>query len=123
VAVRKSYERNSTEELIRLYAQAASEHEEAQVRRDYQAGNPPADRIASIYRELRNRGREHQQRLLSLLTSNDPGVRLWAASHALEFEPSKGETVLGAFLTTEGILAFCARITLDEWRKGALRFP
>jgi hypothetical protein len=123
MAVWESYKENSTEELIKLYEQAASEHGQAQVRHDYHAGNPAADRIAAIYRELRKRGRDHQQMLLALLTSSDPGVRLWAASHALEFEPSQGEAVLGDFLTTEGILAFDARVTLDEWRKGTLRFP
>jgi len=123
MAVRKTYERNSTEELIILYEQAASEHGQAQDRGDYRAGNPAADRIGAIYRELSKRGREHQQKLLPLLLSNDTGVRLWAAAHALEFEPRQGEAILKDLAKAKGIQAFNARITLEEWQKGALRFP
>ena len=49
--------------------------------------------IAAVYRELRRRGPDDQGALLELLQHDDAGVRLWAAAHALEFAPERGEPV------------------------------
>jgi len=117
------YKECSTEELVRLYESAASEHGQANRRGDYRAGNPAADTVAAIYRELRSRGLEHQRMLLPLLLSSDIGVRTWAGAHALEFEPRQGEAILLDIAKREGIEGFNAEMTLKVWREGNLRFP
>lgn len=50
-------------------------------------------------------------------------VRVWAAAHALEFAPERGEPVLSHVAAEKGILSFNARMTLEVWRAGDLRFP
>jgi Domain of unknown function (DUF2019) len=77
-------------ELVTAYAEAAGVHGKAAVAGDYKRANARADEIASIYRELRNRGREAQLSLLPLLEHPDIDVRGWAAAHALEFSPADG---------------------------------
>lgn len=94
MATRHGYDKRSTNELIRLYQKAASEHGQATRRGDFTAGNPAADTVAAIYRVIRSRGLEDQRMLLPLLLSSDNGVRGWDAAHALEFEPRQGEAIL-----------------------------
>jgi len=115
----RSYDDCPTEELIRLYERAASEHGQAHG----PAGNPAADRVAAIYRVIRSRGLEHQKKLLPLLLSGDIGVRSWAAAHALEFEPRQGEAILLDIAKLKGFKGFSAEMTLKVWREGSLRFP
>ena len=79
--------------------------------------------IAAVYRELRTRGRDAQFALLPLLTHCNASVRCWAAAHALEFAPVKGEAALNELSMQGGLIGFSAEMTLEEWRNGALRFP
>jgi hypothetical protein len=117
------YEKCSTAELVRLYESAACAHGQANACGDFGAGNPSADTVAAIFREIRTRGLEHQRMLLPLLLSRDNGVRAWAAAHALEFEPGQGEAILCDIAKLEGIEGFNARMTLKVWRESKLRLP
>src|SRR5262245_61169894 len=85
-------------DLIAAYSDAARTQGHATETGDHKAGNKASDLLAAIYSELRNRGREAQRALLPLLNDDDPGVRLWSASHALEFSPSDAERVLKALI-------------------------
>ena len=79
--------------------------------------------VADVYRELRARGAEAQSALLPLLDHENDAVKCWAASHALEFAPERGEPVLTRLARGRLALAFSARQTLREWRNGNLSFP
>lgn len=58
-----------------------------------------------------------------LLNSDDPNIRINAASYALDFEPKEAEKVLTEILETQtGALRMDARMTLQQWRKGEIRF-
>jgi hypothetical protein len=109
--------------LVSLYAEAARAHgigtEAGTVRKTNQAAN----KVARVYRELRNRGPTSLSLLLRLLESNDPGVRGWVGAHALEFAPDLGEPALAVLSEGTGWIAFSARMTLKVWREGNLRFP
>jgi len=108
-------------ELLDAYRLAAKNHRAASLAGDYRAGNPQADIIARIYRELRRRGHETQRALLDLLDDEDPGVRGWAAPRALEIEPERGVPVLEALAQSEPWPESSeAETTLKVWRKGEL---
>jgi hypothetical protein len=109
------------EELVSLYASAASEHQQASENGDHKAANRHHDKVAAAYRELRNRGAAES--LAPLLDSGDLGVRGWAGAHALEFSPADGERVLGALTAEDGLVGFTSQVTLRTWREGNLRFP
>ena len=110
-------------ELIRAYSEAAKVQGQATESGDYTTGNKASDLISAIYSELRRRGSDAQSALLPLLREDDPGIRLWAASHAMDFTPNDGEPVLKALIPVGKFIGLCAKTTLEEWTKGKLRFP
>jgi hypothetical protein len=112
-----------TEQLIIAYREAAKRHGEATTQGDHKAANESAELIAAIYSEIKRRGLDAKRQLLPLLHDLIPAVRLWAASHALEFSPNEGEITLEQISKNQGFLAFDAKMTLKEWRAGRLRFP
>jgi|SRR5919109_3997723 hypothetical protein len=109
--------------LVRRYAAAATGHGKATETGDHRAANRHHDAIAGVYRDLRARGHEAQTALLALLNDSDAYVRSWAAAHALEFAPERGEPVLAALVQRGGFVGLDAEMTLAEWRQGTLRFP
>jgi len=110
-------------ELIKVYSAAAKVQGQATESGDYKMGNKASDLISAIYSELRRRGSDAQDLLLPLLRDDDPGIRLWAASHAMDFSPKDGESVLEALIPVGKFIGLCAKTTLEEWRKGKLKFP
>lgn len=61
--------------------------------------------------------------LRELLGHAERGVRLWAASHALEFAPEEAQRVLDNLVLLKGsLVGFSAEMTLREWRAGRLQF-
>jgi Domain of unknown function (DUF2019) len=109
--------------LVELYRTAAEAHAEAIQRGDHVDANAAADRIAAIYAELKRRGIEHQSKLLALLSDTSAGVRLWSASHALEFAAPLAQETLEQLSRCRNHLGFSARMTLNMWRAGTLQFP
>lgn len=110
-------------ELINAYSESAKIQGEATESGDYKTGNKASDLISAIYSELRRRGPDAQRALLPLLEADNPGVKLWAASHAMDFSPSDGEPVLVSLIPVGRFLGLSAQTTLSEWRKGRLSFP
>jgi len=108
------------ESLIEKYRDAARRHGSGKTVRTV---NKAADEIATIHRELRERGSAALARLLPLLKDDDSSVRTWAAAHALTFAPTEAATVLKDLATAPGLIGISAEMTLREWRAGRLRFP
>jgi len=113
----------SLETLTSNYASAAAAHGLSSTTGDHCQANKEYKTLAEICKELRRRGIDAQKHLLSLLDNKTPYVRLWAASHSLEFSPKSAENVLEHLAKCGGVPGFDAEITLQEWRKGTLKFP
>ena len=58
---------------------------------------------------------------MTLHDHENPYVRLWAAGYTLSLPNSGAEEVLVA-LSSIRVIGFDARMTLQEWRKGNLKF-
>jgi hypothetical protein len=109
----------SNEELIQIYTAAASEHGRASLASDYKTGNPAAKIISNVYAELKNRKRVTS--LEPLLSDSDPSVASWAATHLLPFSAKKATDTLERISKSNvGIIAFNAKIVLQDWRRGEL---
>jgi hypothetical protein len=121
--VRKAWLKKAQgEDLVAEYEAAAHSHGVATENGDYKIANKNADVVAKIYAELRSRG--ERELLLSLLVHESQGVRCWAGAHALDFAPQQGEPVLAVLAEDQrSLMAMSARVTLEEWRKGELKFP
>ena len=109
--------------LVAAYRAAAVAHGRATNDGDHRAANRHHDIVAAIYRELRKRGDSARRELLPLLDDIDPYVRAWAAAHALDFAPDRGERVLRRLAESPGAIGLSAEMTLREWAKGSLTFP
>lgn len=114
----------TTVELVERYRQAALIHGAASHDGRLRLANRNSDAVRAIYIELRSRGPEAQRTLLALLNDREPAVRVWAATHALDFAPEDGERVLET-VANEGLRfhSFTAQLVLDEWRQGNLPSP
>lgn len=60
---------------------------------------------------------------LPLLNDEDPGVRLRVASILLPYETKQAEAVLRKLCFARGLYGFSARMVLNEWFSGKLKFP
>lgn len=108
--------------LVAHYRASAKRHGEATENGDHKEANIAAVQIASAYRELRQHGRKAQREILRLMSDPDPGVRLWSASHALEFSQPEAQVELTKLAKQKSLLGLSAEMTLKEWRAGRLRF-
>src|SRR4029453_18782168 len=86
--------------LIEAYRDAASEHGMASARGEHKVANKAASLVGAIYSELRRRGPDAQRALLPLLGDPAPGVRLWSASHTLEFSRAEAEACLKLLISS-----------------------
>jgi hypothetical protein len=117
-------EAESTADLISEYEEAAMAHRTASREGFSDEANDAYDRLASVIRELRGRSDSDRTVFLELLHSPRLEVRGWAAAHALEFAPESAELVLQEIADgPESLEEFSARMVLEEWRSGRLRFP
>ncbi|MDH5640331.1 MAG: DUF2019 domain-containing protein [Nitrospira sp.] len=111
----------TTAELLEEYRQNAIRHATASKTGKYKVVNHAHDELARISHHFRRGGTELQQTLLTLLDDVEPPVRLWAATHALEFAPDKSLPVLRALAAgSPGIVRHDAEMTLVQWDKGEL---
>jgi hypothetical protein len=116
--------KNATiEELLSSYAESAAINGQSSTNGDFESANRHYKVLQIICRELKERGIDAQRSLLRLLVHDDPTVRLWAASHVIEFAPKEGMMALMALADMEGITGIEAETTLNEWMEGRLRFP
>ena len=111
------------DEVISLYIDAADKQYGAIQVGNTRAADKVGGVIATAYRELRQRGVQAQTALLPLLEHPDPSVRIWAASHTLEFEPEQAEPVLEKLAGEDSLQGFSGDMTLRVWKDGSLRFP
>lgn len=109
--------------LLAAYRAAAAQHGDATEAGDHRRANQAAELLGSLYAEIRRRGADSQRAILPFLSDPSPGVRLWSASHALEFDSNSGEAVLRELVAVGRFLGLSAEVTLKEWRAGRLTFP
>jgi hypothetical protein len=123
-AMPKKYALCSEDELLEmLEARAKIRGQELDEGRPKKA-NAQFDIMVKLSCELLRRGRSAQLKILSLLKSDNPYVRMWAAFLALEFDISQGERVLeeiGRNYRRDLNIGFSAEFMLKQWRKGELR--
>lgn len=110
---------------IKKFVNACLKEYEYQSIGDSKNGNKQGKIIISICIQLKNENRLHE--LLSLLDHEHPQVRFRAAERTLLSFPDRAERVLEELSILHGIqfgqIGFVSQITLQEWKKGNLKFP
>ena len=106
------------DELEASYRDAAVHHAAAIASGRHRVANRNYDVLQTIAAELRARGTNGEVILLRLLQSCDASVRLWAATHSVDFAPRDAEATLRAI--ADGGASpqrLVAEMTLSEWHK------
>ena len=110
----------STEEAIKIFADAAIKHGEASEQGKYRVGNRSYKYLVLAVQFLR---KKNQVDLLKrLLQHDDSGVRIWSATYLL-FSSYKNiaEKILKKESLKTGLRAFSAEMVLKQWHEGALK--
>uniref|UniRef100_UPI000FFF3F36 DUF2019 domain-containing protein n=1 Tax=Corallococcus coralloides TaxID=184914 RepID=UPI000FFF3F36 len=101
--------------LVRIYTEAAELHGRASNDGDHRSANAQYSRLIAAWRELRAQGEDGRSALAALLQDSNLHVRLWAASHALEFAPVLAEAELERLAHgPASVVRLDAEMTLSE---------
>jgi len=76
--------------------------------------------LVSVFRKFDCEGRMHE--LLGLLNHGQPYVVLWAGAFCLRDYPDAASAALEKLAQGRGAVAFNAKVTLSEYRKGHMTF-
>lgn len=85
--------------------------------------NRAFDKFTKIYVDLKQNKDVTISLLNQYLNHENDYVSMICASFLLEFEENKAVKKLDEISKKNGFCAFEAKITLEEWEKGALKFP
>ena len=103
------------EEVVAQYVASAMAHGRATESGDYGTANASVPKIIAARARLRLLGKNGEDALTALLVHSEPGVRLWAAWHALEFAPQQAERVLAELALLKGsLVGFSAEMALRQ---------
>ena len=105
-----------------MFTEAALAHGRATEAGDSRLANKQSDALEALRKEFERRGAEGQEALLTLMRHNEAWVQLWASAYGLLCVPQHAEPVLVKLSLAPGLCGFTAETTLEEWRKGSLRF-
>jgi hypothetical protein len=101
------------------FLEAAEKHTLATEEGDYQTANANHELIRVAIDELD--GGNRRDALLSFLEHPNFGVQVWASASLLKRFPDEAISALERIAALDGIIAFNAKMTLQEWRAGRLR--
>ncbi len=108
------------EELISEYIAQAQLQGECTVSGDHKKGNEAHDKLRFVYTEIKKSDPELNS-LFPLLKHNNDSVRSWTAYYLLPKDELLALSILDRLGDEEGVIAFGAKVTAAEWRKGILK--
>lgn len=111
---------NDIETALKIFEEAATKQAEATEKGDYKAGNKYYNKLIEAASFLKNKNAIGT--LQSYLDSSFIGVRLWSAYYLLSICEKKAAGVLEEISIAPGIHSLTAKTTLNEWKKGSLKF-
>src|SRR2546423_653423 len=108
-------EPQNVDELVRRYREGA----EGTSSNNPNVANRWFDFVHACYKQLRETP-EGRAGIMDLMGNSSPQVRLWAASHSLDWSPETARQVRGALRDNEEFpTSFTAEMTFVEFDKGA----
>lgn len=112
----------SVDEILERYKKYGADYEAA-----IQSGNSAlSDKAVSAMEELflalKDRSEPALDKLEELLEFPSEGVRLWSASHLINYREEAAKRTLDALKTSNSILGLVAEITLDKWSNGLIKY-
>lgn len=118
---RREFSVNNMDKLIDQYVDVAINSGKAKEEGDYKSVNSYYDIIQRIRIEMK-KDPQYVVKLEPLLQHDNEYVRLEAAFDLLPILSERAENVLSELSKKRGLNGFEAKMTLQEWKKGNLRF-
>ncbi len=109
------------EQIKKTFIDAAASHGEATETGDYNRGNKQYKAIVKTYKQLKDQ-KGGIEALHQLMYHSNLSVQSWAASVLLDIYTEEAEKVLQSIADGHGLVGFSAKMTLQEWKKGNLKF-
>lgn len=109
--------------VIDEYKNYAINHGKATLEGNSAVANRNYDKLKTVLKKIREFGNEGGLALLSLLEEDNQSIRCWAATDSLKFDENKAKKALKKLSKEDGIIAFDAKMVLQEWEKATLKLP
>jgi hypothetical protein len=106
------------EELVAKFSNAVRGQDDALRAHDHERGNRLAKEYVQAFEELRRYGNEGRDALAVLLLSEEPSVRVMAASFLLRHKEKEARAVLEEAVREGGMAGFEASQALARWSEG-----
>ena len=107
--------------LLGEYRRHACDQGASMLEGEGDASNEAYDRLQDAFMSLIRAGRRDE--LFELYNDFDPWVQSWAAAHTLEIDEARALAKLEHLQNSENPhVSSCAKIAIEEWKNGALRF-
>jgi hypothetical protein len=120
MAARVTTDDEAAAKAARTYETSAEAHGDATRSGDHRRANRAYRQLAKAHATLMSQGAAGEAVLRALLSSANPSVRVWAATHSLRFATGEAECALEALAEEPGAVGFDARVILAQWRAGTL---
>ncbi len=106
---------------VEKFTAAAQAHAIFTEQGDSTSANKAYNDVVSARDEMRNFPDHGIAALKDLLIDSDPGVRLWASYYLLPTATAFATNTLADLSSESGLVAFSAKMTLQEWNAGRLK--
>jgi hypothetical protein len=114
--------KDTKEDSLKKYIDAAQTHGEAMERGDYVISNKAHDQLMSALKNIRGESDQGESGLLKLLEHPNSAVVCWAATHLLPLNEATAKSKLQSLADNEaGLFSFEAGMVLQEWASGRLK--
>jgi hypothetical protein len=110
------------DEIIENFIDATIKHGEATEEENWKVANRQYKTIEKSYQQLKEMDEEGVNELIKLLDYDNDYVKLWSASYLLPVTEEKAKSILIMLSQKVGPPSFEAKMTLEEWEKGNLKF-
>lgn len=113
----------NTPEFSDAFINAAMSHGEGSETGNSKLTNKSYDKLIDIIRKYRSIHGSEKELVLPLLSHQNSSVCTWAALFSLPIDEARAMQTLTSISEKSGIVSFSAKMTLEEWLKGALKIP
>jgi hypothetical protein len=110
------------QKIIENFINASIKQGESIEEGNWKVANRQYKIIEKSYQHLRKLDEKSVYELIKLLDYNNDYVKLWSATYSLSIDEEKAKNVLKILSNKSGGLGLTAKMTLQEWEKGNIKY-
>lgn len=110
------------EALEEKYRKYAEDYGAAYVNGDHKKANRNYTKLAALLPQLRAIGKQGEEILQRLRSSQSDAVAMWASTHSLPIAEEDAVATLDSISRRGGIIGHSSKMVIREWQSGRLKF-